>query len=328
MSTFAHARLCSPVVFQARDVAPPKFVRDSIGCRVRCCIEDGPNNVQSPLRCAQQNAKFRASHTAQPRPMCLDTLAMGLLGDDRMQNSPHAAYKRHILSTAFLDQQLLQLADMMNVDLQQGYQQIVFVGPGLDTRPFRLVWPQGTSMFEIAPKESHLYGTARMKEMGVRVVPRCGFWRVPCELQEGQPMTDALQCAGYNSSKLSLWCLQGLVEMGLSPPDFTRILGEISTVTAFGSLVFGHLPALTQQGALDLLADVGLYGTTVSFGELAANWTEDQEPCSEPALLPDQEQEWLFVAKQQNRSDAQWETYHMHVEAADGADEDDHLFFS
>lgn len=122
--------------------------------------------------------------------------------------------------------------------------------------------------------------------------------------------------------------MQGLVEMGFSPPEFTRILGEISTITAFGSLVFGHLPALTHQEALDLLADVGLYGITTPFGDLAAARKEAPKLERKPGSLPDLQQEWVFAATQQNRSDAQWETYHTHVEAADGADEDEHLSFS
>lgn len=137
MSTLAHSRLSSPVIRQARDVELPKFRRDASAVKIRCCREERSDIVLSPLKCAQQNAEFRANHTAHPRPLCLDNLAIGLLGDGQTQNASQGVYDRHILATAFLDEQLLQLADMMNVDLQQGYQQIVFVGPGLDTRPFR-----------------------------------------------------------------------------------------------------------------------------------------------------------------------------------------------
>lgn len=122
--------------------------------------------------------------------------------------------------------------------------------------------------------------------------------------------------------------MQGLVELGLEPKSFTQILGEISTIAAYGSLVFGHLPAMTQQQALDLLADVGLYGTTVPFGGPDASWDQGGELKDETVPPPDCPQEWLFVAKQQHRSEAQWDVFNSHVEAAEGADEDEHLFFS
>lgn len=85
---------------------------------------------------------------------------------------------------------------------------------------------------------------------------------------------------------------------------------------------------MTQQQALDLLADVGLYGSTVPFGGSDARWDEEGQEKVETELPPDRPQEWLFVAKQQLRSDAQWDVYRAHAEAAEGTDEDEHLFFS
>lgn len=38
-------------------------------------------------------------------------------------------------------------------------------------------------MFEVAPRESHTFGAARVKDLKARVPPRCGFWRVICEIQ-------------------------------------------------------------------------------------------------------------------------------------------------
>lgn len=91
-------------------------------------------------------AAFRANQSITPSPKCHDMFAVGLLGiqgenqglgKGQMSETSEAVYRRHIIATAFLDDQLLRLATMMNMDIQQGYQQIVLVGPGLDTRPFR-----------------------------------------------------------------------------------------------------------------------------------------------------------------------------------------------
>jgi hypothetical protein len=113
--------------------------------------------------------------------------------------------------------------------------------------------------------------------------------------------------------------------MGLGRPEYAQVLNEVSTLAASGSLVFGHLPAMTRTEAMDLLADVGLFANPVAFGHpdtVSTAWDVA------PAPSPDQAQEWLFVAKQQARSLAEWDVYNAAVDAADGADEDEHLFFS
>ncbi len=41
------------------------------------------------------------------------------------------------LATAFLDDQLLEVINLVNMDLDQETRQVVLVGCGLDTRPYR-----------------------------------------------------------------------------------------------------------------------------------------------------------------------------------------------
>ena len=43
----------------------------------------------------------------------------------------------HDAATAFLDEQLLSTVDMVDMQLKQETRQVVLVGCGLDTRPFR-----------------------------------------------------------------------------------------------------------------------------------------------------------------------------------------------
>ena len=51
------------------------------------------------------------------------------------------------MATAFLDEQLLTAIDTVDMQLQQEVRQIVMVGCGLDTRPFRFT----TSMAHARP---------------------------------------------------------------------------------------------------------------------------------------------------------------------------------
>jgi hypothetical protein len=137
LGSAVHSRLCNRLLVQRGNAVVPKVGREAFAVRVRSCQEERPKLVLSPLQCAQMNAKFRVKHASQPNPQCLDRWAFGLLGNGHIFDPPEDVYERHMLATAFLDQQLLRWASMVNVDLKQGYQQVVLVGPGLDTRPFR-----------------------------------------------------------------------------------------------------------------------------------------------------------------------------------------------
>lgn len=46
------------------------------------------------------------------------------------------------IATAFMDEQLLQAINLVNMDLEQETRQVVLLGCGLDTRPYRLHTPQ------------------------------------------------------------------------------------------------------------------------------------------------------------------------------------------
>jgi hypothetical protein len=90
------------------------------------------------LECAQQLAAWRAEHAKEAAPVLIDPFASQLVeGEGAEETLSQESYRRYVMATAFLDQQLLQCADYMNMDTKEFYQQVVLVGPGLDTRPFR-----------------------------------------------------------------------------------------------------------------------------------------------------------------------------------------------
>jgi hypothetical protein len=58
-----------------------------------------------------------------------------------------------VLATRFIDDQLLHAVSLANVGRGQEYNQVVLVGDGMATAPFRLPWPAGTVIYLVAPGE-------------------------------------------------------------------------------------------------------------------------------------------------------------------------------
>lgn len=54
--------------------------------------------------------------------------------------------------------------------------------------------------------------------------------------------------------------MQGLSGMGLEDDNLRDIMTQVSMASAFGSVVIGELPPMTEQQANDLLADNSLLG--------------------------------------------------------------------
>lgn len=118
--------------------------------------------------------------------------------------------------------------------------QVVLLGCGMDTRPFRLGWPRGTLLFLLAPGEVHAAAERALRGVGAAVPSGCLLRRVPINLEVcGSPPEDwrfsagrtvhgkrctssiescvqgdvddfgvTLEAAGYRGDRLSIWGLQ------------------------------------------------------------------------------------------------------------------------
>ena len=61
--------------------------------------------------------------------------------------------------------------------------QVVLLGCGMDTRPFRLGWPRGTLLFLLAPGEVHAAAEQALRAAGAAVPSGCLLRRVPIDLE-------------------------------------------------------------------------------------------------------------------------------------------------
>lgn len=169
------------------------------------------------------------------------TLLRGLQGPDSsvggaVQGLPEsAAYD--IATAYFIDTCIFHATNMVNVG-RKGleYNQVVLIGDGFCTRPFRLPWPPGTIFYIVAPSEVHERAEAILSAEKIRVPRGCLVRRVDCDIIAGKSCRDALMSAGYRSDRLSVWALQGIRNSYLPQSALNMIFEDMSIMAAFESV--------------------------------------------------------------------------------------------
>jgi methyltransferase (TIGR00027 family) len=129
------------------------------------------------------------------------------------------------LRTRFFDQFFEQ-------SIQSGVTQAVILGSGLDTRAFRMQWPQGFPVFEIDQPQVVDFKDQVLDDSGTR--PRCERHCVRVDLRDD--WASALTQAGFDASQPTAWLAEGL--LAYLPRDAEqRLLETIHHSSAPGSRV-------------------------------------------------------------------------------------------
>jgi hypothetical protein len=300
----------------------------------RLCIAAASRDVSShpsPLDVGRQLAELRAREAAgSAAPLLADPyaalLADGLAGAgaELATDVDPADEAFDLLSTRFIDDQLLLVSSSVNVGRSQEYNQVVLVGDGCCTRSFRMPWPQGTVIYMVAPGEVHERAEAVLAAATPRPrVPRgCLLRRVVCDYTiPGATCARELQRAGYRPDRVSVWALQGTRRAGLATPALEAIFADASNLAALESVLVGELGNTIPHDVDQLLASFGLLGTTFeaaavaeqvgAYGDVAARSGGADAP-----------RPLLFRAQQRRLSLAEIEMYDSHVTAAEEVDED------
>lgn len=130
-----------------------------------------------------------------------------------------------VLRTRFFD-------DYLRAATDAGCRQVVLLAAGLDTRAFRLDWPDGTRLFEV-----DLPGLLAFKQavLGVhRAAPRCERAVVRTDLREDWPAE--LERAGFDPTQPTAWVIEGLL-MYLEQADTDSLLRRIGDLSPSGSKI-------------------------------------------------------------------------------------------
>ncbi|MFJ6658808.1 class I SAM-dependent methyltransferase [Streptomyces sp. NPDC091377] len=111
-----------------------------------------------------------------------------------------------------------------------GARQVVLLGAGLDTRAFRLGWPEGCVVFEVDRE-----GVLAFKHevlAGLSAEPKAARVAVPADLRDD--WVTALTGAGFDPSAPSVWLVEGVL-FYLPRSAETQLIGLIDRLSAEGS---------------------------------------------------------------------------------------------
>ena len=125
-----------------------------------------------------------------------------------------------------------------------GIRQVVILASGLDTRPYRLWWPQGTTLYEIDRPQVLDFKSEVLHALGAALTAN----RRAVGVDLWQDWLAALRRVGFDAAQPTVWIAEQLL-VGYLPPDAqNRLLQDVTAASAAGSrFAADHLPALTQS---------------------------------------------------------------------------------
>ncbi|GAA2846850.1 SAM-dependent methyltransferase [Streptosporangium fragile] len=187
----------------------------------------GPGLPTGVSRTAVVIAQAREAESARPDRLFDDPLA-GPLADAAgritgISEAGRRAGEHFVLRTRFFDDRLREAAGA-------GLRQVVLLAAGLDTRAFRLEWPEGTRLFEVDLPDLISFKEKALADQGARAA--CDRVAVPADLREDWP--SALLAAGLDPGEPIAWLIEGVL-MYLTPEDGGRILSRVSELSPPGS---------------------------------------------------------------------------------------------
>jgi methyltransferase (TIGR00027 family) len=134
--------------------------------------------------------------------------------------------------TRFLD-------DFLAAAGRAGIRQVVILGSGLDTRPYRLWWPPGTTVYEIDQPDVVDFKTAVLRTLGAEL----NAHRRAVGVDLRRDWLTAMQRAGFDAAQPTVWIAETFLIGFLPPEGQNQLLHDISAVSAPGSRFAGdHMP--------------------------------------------------------------------------------------
>jgi methyltransferase (TIGR00027 family) len=185
-------------------------------------------------------ARARAEESEREDALFDDPLAGAFLGaaglPDGLDRVNDFGGPNFVLRTRFFDDQLLDACEA-------GCTQVVLLAAGLDTRAFRLPWPDRLRLYEVDLPELLAFKERVIAEHTAR--PACERMVVGADLRDDWPAS--LLEAGFRPDEPTVWLAEGLL-MFLRPEDNDRLLARIGSLCAPGSrLALEHVNRAFHQ---------------------------------------------------------------------------------
>ena len=153
------------------------------------------------------------------------------------------------IRTAFMDSKIESA-------LSVGGRQFVFLAAGMDSRAYRMTFPEGTKIFELDRKEVFNY---KQNKLG-NLKPKCD--RITLAVDLNDEWKNQLIHVGFNTHEPTLWLVEGLV-MYLKEPQVINLFNQINQlakendIMLFDCLTRTLIEAPYMQNQLKFLASIG-----------------------------------------------------------------------
>ncbi|NEA47725.1 SAM-dependent methyltransferase [Streptomyces sp. SID10815] len=122
------------------------------------------------------------------------------------------------------------LDDFLLRSVRAGARQVVLFGAGLDSRAYRLDWPEGCVLFEL--DREGVLGFKHEVLGGLSALPRAR--RVPVPVDLGGDWAGALADAGFDATAPTAWLAEGLL-FYLPPAAETALIEAVDRLSTGGS---------------------------------------------------------------------------------------------
>ncbi|RZS37668.1 methyltransferase (TIGR00027 family) [Herbihabitans rhizosphaerae] len=205
---------------------------------------DAPTGVG---RTALAVAAMRASESARPDRLFDDPYARAFLAaaPDMVEEYRAAANNPTELVTALIEHGTVRTRFFDEYLLKAcagGCRQVVLLAAGLDTRAFRLPWPDGVRLFEVDTPEVLSFKHRVLDGAGAS--PTCQRFAVQADLREN--WSAALTGQGFDPSVPTAWLAEGLL-IYLTAEETAALLGTV-----------GELSTLDSRLAMEHQDDAGI----------------------------------------------------------------------
>ncbi|MDL9979049.1 SAM-dependent methyltransferase [Microbacterium candidum] len=149
--------------------------------------------------------------------------------------------------------------------------QVAVLGSGLDTRAWRLDWPDGTTVFELDSAD-----VVAFVEGAMSGIPTAAT-RIPIPADVTGPWASAVVAAGLRPDLPTHWVLEGLLPY-LTAHDQAGVLDDVLALSGPGSrAVIERAPALTDTPETRERLETLSLATGIPFDELLAR-TDPPDP--------------------------------------------------
>ena len=176
---------------------------------------------------AHWTAAVRAKESERPDRLFDDPWAAALAGEAGMawlEPRTPDSLAPIVLRTRYFDDFL------QRITRQSGIRQVVLLAAGLDTRAFRLSWPEQTCLFELDQPAVLQYKEQVLQAAGAQ--PACRRQTLAVDLTGA--WTEQLSQSDFDPQQPSGWLVEGLL-FYLANRHGTRLLDQVTTLAAPGS---------------------------------------------------------------------------------------------